>query len=272
MHFMRTCISAVSPFLLLAWSGVYAQVSPEERALVQTYIEQEASPIAGSINEFATLAQPYAPLDFQIRQSNNEHASALRNYFFGVSSAVAGLSGSVAPQMANDFHCGDSCTASRIRSFVDQNQQVSSLVMRFVPLTSLNVIAQWGTSNNFRINDTFIQQNVITTYIPAGTIGIVPNSTGKRFSNVLEATGLTFEEAAVAKEIAIQLAFLHLAAIVRSPQGVRVIRTGNADNQCGLLFKRLSVKEPKQGDSFGEGLDVNGVTKLAPDIYCFETN
>ena len=80
------------------------------------------------------------------------------------------------------------------------------------------------------------------------------------------------EELSQAKLIADKLAGLRLAPIVRSPQGIRVIRTGNADNQSGLLFKRLSVAPPKAKDSFGEGLDLDGVTMLAQDIYYFETN
>lgn len=73
------------------------------------------------------------------------------------------------------------------------------------------------------------------------------------------ATNLPTDEVSQAEVMAAELASLHVAALVRSPQGIRVIRTGNADNQSGLLFKQLSVAAPKSGDSLGERLGVDGV-------------
>ncbi len=89
---------------------------------------------------------------------------------------------------------------------------------------------------------------------------------------MVAATGLTQTEISQAEAIAAELGSLHLAAILRSPQGIRVIRTGNADNQSGLLFKKLSIAAPKVGDSLGEGLDVSVIDRIAQDIYYFETN
>ena len=177
----------------------------------------------------------------------------------------------VAPKMANDFHCGSPCATSRIKEFIAQNQQISPPISKFLRLEKLNVISQWSVPGDFRINDTFVEHGTITAFSPAGLIGIVPNSAGKKAGSLPEATGLNASDINEARSIAVELASLHLAAIVRSPEGIRVIRTGNADNQCGLLFKRLSAPEPKKGDDFGEGLEVVGVTMLAKDIYYFET-
>ena len=262
-------------YLLICSAGSFsfAQVSTEDTAPVAHYMEQEALSVSKSLDRFTALTQPYAPLDFQVRQASNEHASAVRNYLFGAASAAAGLEASVAPKMANDFHCGQPCATARIRKLVDEHEKITPLVMKFVNLDQVDLIAQWETDGDFRVNDTFIRNGIITTYRPEGKIGIVPNSNGiKQGNSVAEATGLTTATVLQVKAIVAELASIHVAAIVRSAQGIRVVLAGNADNQGGLLFKKLSVKDPKQGDSFGEGLDISGVTMLAKDIYYYETN
>lgn len=249
-----------------------AQASAGDAAPVQRYLDQETHLVSGSVSQFTNLTQPYAPLDFQVRDASNKQASDIRNYLFGVASALAGLDDDAALKMANDFHCGQPCSAARIKSLVEQHERVTPLVMRFVPIGGLNIIAQWNVPGEFRVNDTFKRGESITSYKTAGPKGVIPNSAGTKAENLTDATGLSPSEVSQAEEIAAELASLHLAAIVRSPQGIRVVLTGNADNQCGLLFKRLSVAEPKPGDSFGEGLDVALVVMIAKDIYYFETN
>ncbi|WP_419805428.1 hypothetical protein [Terriglobus sp.] len=177
----------------------------------------------------------------------------------------------VAPGMANDFHCGEACADQRFRKFVEQHERVSALVARFVPLVQLKIVSQWGVLNDYRVNDTLIQKSLITSFRPMGDIGIVPNASGKQFKSVSDATGLNLQDIATAESIAAELASLNIAAIVRSPQGIRVIRSGCSDNQAGLLFKRTDVPEPKEKDDFGEGLELVFAVKVAQDIYYFET-
>ncbi len=249
-----------------------AQVTRQEIALAQRYIELQAAPVSKDIGKFTGLTQPYAPLDFEVRHADGKHASDIRNVLFGYAGATAGLDDSQTPKMANDFHCGPPCATERVRSFLDQNRRVSALVKRFLTAGRVGIVSQWGVPGDLRINDTFVQRGTITTFSPLGAVGLLPNSQGKTSSNLVAATGLTASEIEEARAIAAELVALHLAAIVRSPQGIRVIRTGNSDNECGLLFKKVTVPEPKEGDDFGEGLEIVGITAIAQDIYYFETS
>ena len=90
--------------LLLALPlGGFAQVSDVDYGPAIKYLQQEAGAVGGDEARFVALTQPYAPLDFQVRQASNSHASAVLNYLFGVASASAGMAGTVAPKMANGF-------------------------------------------------------------------------------------------------------------------------------------------------------------------------
>lgn len=249
-----------------------AQIPKSETQLVLTYLDAQAKTADKDVPQFTRLTQPYAPLDFQVRASTNAHASDVRNYLFGVAAASSNMDPKVAPAMANDFHCGQPCAEQRFRKFVEQHERVSALVARFVPLVQLKVVSQWGVSNDYRVNDTFIQKGVITTFSPAGDIGVLPNASGKQFKAVTDATGLNLQDIATAESMAAELSSLGIAAIVRSPQGIRIVRSGCSDNQSGLLFKRRDVPEPKEKDDFGEGLELVIAVKVAQDIYYFETS
>ena len=47
---------------------------------------------------------------------------------------------------------------------MEQHEAVSALVMSFVPLGKIALVAQWGTSGDYRVNDTFVRGGTITTF------------------------------------------------------------------------------------------------------------
>lgn len=222
----------------------------------------------GDSELFRRWTLPYGPMDLQVAKANHDEASALRNLYLGFAGGVFGVD---AAKMANSFHCGQTCIDSRRQDLESKVVRIEKLVGAFRKLKGVDILAQWGIPNEFRVNCLFKIFDQVRVSSPSPVMGFLPSSQWDHADPDSYITSLGASPSAV-RAILSELTALSVAAIVRESDGsVRVIRVGISDNESGLHFL-LGQKVPyRVGTKLTDGREITVLREIKSGILFYET-
>jgi hypothetical protein len=264
---------------LCSVAALFAQSKPsfpvpraeQEFEALFPHLEGLAGSIRGNQKAFTLAVLPYAPLDLQITKAKtHEEASALKNFYLGIAGAA---SGNDAAAMANSFHCGPSCIQYRKSDVVGKLVQISGLVDEFSSIPKLELLAQWGIKDEYRVNNVFHMMGQTNESLPSAVMGFIPSDRWRKIDNpetYLEEIKLSKNkfEALLTKSRE-----MNLAAVARTLEGdIKVVRVGIGDNEAGLLFLKHSSKKPKTGQKMLDGKEYIYIEEVKPNIFYYETS
>jgi hypothetical protein len=235
------------------------------------HIEGYGGAIRNDQKAFLLAVLPYAPLDLQItRAQNHEEADTLRNFYLGVVGAASGIDSAA---LANRFHCGKSCVDYRKSEVVGKLGRMTDLVAEFNAVPQIEILAQWGIKDEYRVNNVFHMMGQTNESLPSPVMGFVPSDKWRK----LESPEKYLEEITVLKakfySILTKTKEMSLAALVRDSQGsVRVVRVGISDNEAGLFFLKNPSNKPKKGQKMLDGREYIYVEEIKPNIFYYETS
>jgi len=246
-----------------------ARAEPEFRALMPALTEWGQAH-RGDTARFERWILPYGPLDLESRKGEHDECSILRNLYLG----MAGRAFDVDPTLiAQSFHCGPECVGRRRADLQSKLPRIEAVVASFIKLTGVHLIAQWGTGDDFRVNDLYRIMGKQRETRPSFVMGFVPSGVwlpvedADRYSRSLGAA----PEAV--PDLIREIGELSLSAVVRDPGDVlRVVRVGIADNESGLLFTTGDKPPHQKGDKLKDGREIILIEALKPRVYFYETS
>lgn len=269
-------VTGISLLVLIGLGGLLqAQVFPVPRAEPEfrellPFIDGWAQQNAGNEELFKRWSLPFGPLSLQVTKANHGEASSLKNFYLGVSAATFKVDGLA---LANLFHCGPSCVEHRRADLKSKLPRIEPLVAQFRAAARINLVANWGMGDDFRVNELFRvmgQQNLtqassIMGFVPSGTWRPVKDTDG-----YIESLGAN---PAKVREILKEMQDLSLSALVTETGSVvRVVRVGIANNESGILFAPGDAAPYKKGDKLNDGREIILIEKLKPRVYFYETS
>lgn len=224
-----------------------ARAEAEFRELVP-FIKGWAKKNRGGLDLFKHWVLPYGPLDLEVRNGTHDDANDLRNVYLGVAGAAFGID----PRpLANGFHCGPDCTASRRNDIKDKLPRIEKLVSSFRQLGQVRVLASWGMGDDFRVNELFQIMGEAKVTRPSPVMGFVPSGAWEAVERAKYIRSLGTNPEAVQSVLA-EMRSLSVAALVREDdQNVRVVRVGISDNESGLIFSNAERSPYSEGESSG---------------------
>lgn len=260
-------------------AGPFAQTRPDfpvpraeqEFVALFSHLEGYGGAIRENPKAFTLAALPYGPLDLQVTKAKTyEEASILKNFYLGIAGSASGVD---AAAMANRFHCGQNCIESRKSDVVGKLAQISEIVNDFSAISQLQVVAQWGISNEYRVNNVFHMMGQTNESAPSPVMGFVPSDKWRKLENPEK----YLEEIKVSKAkfelLLTRLREMSLAAVVRSSEGdIRAVRGGIGDNEAGLLFLKNQSRKPKKAQKLLDGREYVFIEEIKPGIFYYETS
>jgi hypothetical protein len=253
--------------LLLISQFTFAQGSNPVNFL-SDYAKEQGSLVKGDLAVFSRLTQPYAPLDVQTSGLSIDQARQFKASFFGIAAGASGIGLDKTLAMTNTFHCPD-CGPKRKDDLAKDVSAIRPLVEQFKSLPKgITLIAQWGSPGDFRINSIFHQGDT-TKEFPTEN-GIFPGAPGRPFESISAALKPLGIDKPVIDSLLKQMATLRIIALVRTPEGIRAIRSGITRSVAGLLFLEPGVDSPKPREE-ENGFRINGFFPVAEDVFYFET-
>jgi hypothetical protein len=261
---------AATPFAQNRPSFPVPRAKQEFEALIP-HLEGYGGSIRGNQKAFTLAVLPYAPLDLQVTKANtHEEASVLKNFYLGIASAASGIDSAV---MANSFHCGQSCVEYRKTDVVGKLSQISELVNEFSATSQLEVIAQWGIKDEYRVNNVFHMMGQTNESLPSSVMGFIPSDKWRK----LDTPEKYLEEIKLSKPkfdvLLTKIREMSLAVVARTSEGdIKVVRVGIGDNEAGLLFLKNPSKKPKKGQKMLDGREYIYIEEIKPNIFYYETS
>jgi hypothetical protein len=255
----------------LSGSSMLGQGTPPWKFLAE-YAKQHRT-AAGDQAAFARLTQPFAPLDIEVEsggsgEGRQDQARQMKSFFFGIAASTCGISLSQTMAMTDGFHC-ERCTQSRIDDLRASLPGIEVLVERFDKTSAkLTLLAQWGTPGEYRVNSIFHEKGGTQEYLAEQ--GVFPGAAGTRFADAgaaLKTVGVSETEV---KLLVLQMAALHIVALVKTAEGTRALWGGVTRSEAGLLFLANKDVVPKAREE-QNGLRLGDFVKIAEGIYYFES-
>jgi hypothetical protein len=229
----------------------------------------------GAINNdqkaFTLAVLPFGPMDLQITKAQNyEEANLLRNFYLGIAGAACGIDPA---GLANSFHCGKTCIEYRRSDVVGKLDRIGQLVNEFDAAQQIQILAQWGIKDEYRVNNVFHMMGQTNESLPSPLMGFVPSDKWRK----LDAPEKYLEEIKLSQtkfdEMLTTLKTMNLAAVVRDSLGnTRVVRVGISDNEAGLLFVKSTSAKPKKGQKMLDGREYVYVEEIRPNTFYYETS
>lgn len=218
---------------------------------------------------FASLAQPYAPLDLELRgEHTTQEASSVKNFFLGVAGYAAGLSPDRIQALVHGFFERHGRLAGKA-AWLAQLPAQRALVARFHSLDPVQVLAQWGP-DEYRVGDVFKVGETFWTTTPTSTLGLAPWGARSPIDDPLGSGAAVARGLVAAKPVLEEMRKLGVRAVVRMPSGgVRVVQDGIADNEVGTLFLPGEATPPGRGEELSDGKPVLHVEAVAPGVYYY---
>ena len=231
----------------------------------QVYLEATRPSLA----RFAGLAQPYAPLDLELRGTHaTREAAEVKNFFLGAAGYSAGLPPDQIQELVRAFFKRHGRLAGKAAWLASLPEQ-RALVARFRALPQLGVLAQWG-SEDYRVGDLFKVGDQFFTATPSPTLGLVPWGTRVTLDDPKATGAAVVRDVAAAAPLLVEMRRLRVLALVRMPSGaVRVIQDGVADNEVGTLFVVAGGAVPKKGEELTDGKPVLHAEAVADGVYYY---
>jgi len=253
--------------LLLSSAPVFAQNSAPWDSL-SSYAKEQGVTVKGDLVTFTRLTQPYAPLDVQVVGASIDEARQIKGRFFGMAASSSGIGLDKTLAMTNGFHC-QTCGPARVEDLRKDLPEIRLLVQRFSAMPNeVLLLAQWGIPGDFRINSIFHQGSLTQEY--TSNQNVFPGAVVKRFDDVSTALKLFGVQQRDLEALLKQMDMVHIIALVRTPDGVRAIRTGVTRSMAGLLFVANKGEIPKPREE-NNGIRINGFIKEADDVFYFES-
>jgi hypothetical protein len=253
--------------LILLSAPVFAQSSAPWDSL-SSYAKEQGVTVKGDLTTFTRLTQPYAPLDIQVVGASIDEARLIKGRFFGMAAASSGIGLDKTIAMTDAFHC-QTCGPARVEDLRKDLPEIRLLVQRFNAMPNeVLILAQWGIPGDFRINSIFHQGALTQEY--SSNQNVFPGAVVKRFDDASAALKLFGIQQSDFEAMLKQMEMAHIVALLRTPDGVRAIRTGVTRSIAGLLFVANKGEIPKPREE-NNGIRINGFIKEADDVFYFES-
>lgn len=242
-------------------------------ALIPSLQDYCGSVTKGDSKAFIVAASAYGPLDLQVRKARSpREASQLRFFHLGVAAAISGVSRELAGGLGRPFKASPADVRRRKQEMVAELPQIRAFVGRFQAVPRITLLARWGFTGEYRVNDTFHMRGRTDEAIPSPVMGFVPSGRWRHYKMVQEYLDtLHVSEPAFA---GLYGAFLPLpVASARRTEGgdTEVLGLGLADNASGLLFTRAGASGPAAGQRLPSGARYSVVERVGPGVFYFET-
>jgi len=252
---------------VLSSAPVFAQNTAPWDSL-SAYAKEQGATVKGDLTTFTRLTQPYAPLDIQVVGASVDEARQIKGRFFGIAAASSGIGLDKTLSMTNGFHC-QTCGPARVEDLRNDLPEIRLLVQRFNAMPNEGLLfAHWGIAGDFRINSIFHQGSLTQEY--SSNQNVFPGAVVKRFDDVSAALKSLGIQQPDLDALLKQMDAAHIVALLRTPDGVRAIRTGVTRSMAGLLFVTNKGEIPKPREE-NNGIRINGFIKEADDVFYFES-
>ena len=262
-------VTLVLSLLLLALINPPTNPNDTDWQHLRSYAQTQAASIHGDAALFTKLTQPYAPLDLNITHGDLKTVQSSRDIFYGIAGAAAGLSRDAIVQRLDTFKASQQSPSDLASDLALHLPELRQLVQKFsATAPEVLVIAQWDVPGDLRLNNTFLQHSVVTTYLEHN--GFVPYPPGVSFHSLdaeLNADHLSRDDLDV---IVSAMHSLHIVALLKTPIGIRAIYSGVSHNETGLLFLNSGETPPRPGDRWGNGIELSSALSIGPDVYLYE--
>jgi hypothetical protein len=231
----------------------------------QGYLEA-ARPSAA---RFSALAQPYGPLDLELRGAHTaEEGGSVKNFFLGAAGYASGLSPADIQGMVRGFFTRHGRLAGKTAWLASLPAQ-RDLVARFRTLDGAAVLAQWG-ADEYRVGDLFKVGDQFWTCAPTPTLGLAPWGERTQVEDPLVAGTAAAASIRAAEPVLAEMRRLGVRALVRMRSGaVRVVQDGIADNEVGTLFLPPEATPPRRGEELSDGKPLLHTEAVAPGVFYY---
>ena len=235
------------------------------------HVEGYGGAIRNDQKAFTLAVLPFAPLDLQITKAQNyEEANVLRNFYLGIAGAASGIDPTA---LANSFHCGKTCIEYRRSDVVGKLTRIAELVDEFDAARQVEILAQWGIKDEYRVNNVFHMMGQTNESVPSPLMGFVPSDKWRKLASPEKYLEEIKLPQAKFDAMLTKVKEMSLAAVVRDSQGnIRVVRVGISDNEAGLLFVKTPANKPKKGQKMLDGREFVYVEEIKPNIFYYETS
>jgi hypothetical protein len=241
----------------------------EEFAKLGPHVRGYCGAIEGDNELFRRAVLPFAPMDLTVAKGTGPECEVLRNLYLGFVGAFCKVD---AAAMAQSFHCGSMCTASRRDGLVRNLRQLKELVRDFVAMNGIDLVSQWGVVGEFRVDNVFVMMGQANETKPSPVMGFIPSDAWEHLSGPDDYLKRKHVSPTAFQSLLGKVKALSLAAVVREKQAVRVVRVGISDNESGLLFLNWGVAEPRVGELVSGGRRYSIVEPLEKGIVFYETD
>ena len=232
------------------------------------YARTQAALVRSNPATFARFVQPYAPLDLQVSNQPVADAQKARDRFLGAAAKAADITVDTVFDLDTRFHCDD-CTARRQAELTRDLPRIRLLSDEFARLpATLHVVARWGSPGDFRVNNILHQGTHTQAFNEVD--GFFPAHPGQSYAAVAPALAGTGITALALRKLLLDMAAVHIVALVRTSDGVRAISGGISHSEAGLLFATNPGFKPEPRDE-DNGLRITVFTPIAKGVFYFES-
>jgi hypothetical protein len=184
----------------------------------------------------------------------------------------AGVAPGIPPQpLLARWLCGPACVEYRRALLADDLAAIRRLVADFRTLRGIDLIAQWGVTNESRVDNVFSIRGQTRATTPSASMGFVPSGSWTPVASINAYVRERGGDPAIVQRILEQMRAIDLAAVVREGDDIRVVRIGVADNEAGAVFtnKPASIAV---GAEMPDGRAIVFRIELADDVYYYESH
>lgn len=237
----------------------------EFRSLLDALVPR-AQKLNGHANQFVQQAMPLGLFDLHTTKASAAEAETLRNYYLGVMGAAARVD---AAELANSFHCGPPCAASRLKHLTGLLSAIEVAVNAFRKANRLTAVAL--NQSGHRLDDYFFLDNQYSKAIASPIMGFVPSGKWEptEDAQVLEKLGLTVTSRDKLLGLMRSADLVSLATIGNG--SVRAIWAGIGDNEAGLLFLGKTTAKPAIGSVISGAGTIVALERIRENVYFYTT-
>ena len=211
-------------------------------AAIEPYVQSACAPLREKPMALWPHSLPYGPLTLEARKATPEDAARLRELHQALVASACGLS---MERVKDPSGCEPDCV-QEWRTGIEKNAKaVDALAAEFGYWKSVHLIAYFGPSGEFRVNDVFVLGGEVREALPVTDAGLVPSGNWKTWPTIESAIGRFGVPPSRLVSFPERLHSLGLIAIVREANGLRLVGGGSGNVERGLLRLRPGTAPPK---------------------------
>ena len=235
------------------------------------HIKGYASIAPGDSRLFIRAVTPYGPMNLEVRRARSfEEANTVRSLYLGAVGAAFGID---PLRFTNEFHCGPDCIAGRMAVSTGSLDRITALVHEFESLSRVRLLAWWGITGEYRVNDLYHMASQTNEAIPSPVMGFVPSGDWRNWKTPEAFLATVGVKPETIRTMLTEMKETRLVAIVRDGGGaVRAIGSGIGDNESGLWFIRPAMRIPRVGDRSADGREIVFAEKVGENVFYYETS